>query len=623
MTTRPVALGLRALVVIGAITAVASGQTGFQRVLPPDTLVFVGVDDVRQYGASWLTSPAGQMWLDPACAALRQTIREQIGVLGDEAEMALGVDVLKLPRMVEGPVAVALLDLAVQPGADEPMLAICALADVGEHGDECRALLDALAEHVLASQAGIVRSTQKVEQTDIVCFADARVDAQTGSRLRYAVAGSIAVVLVEVGGVPHDRLPAILAGLKSPPARSLAAEPTFSASLAGGARQSVRAWADVGRIIEHVYPVVAVAPVAPRDSAAVAVVDSSVTPADALDAARLAAAQEAAAKERQMVALGFRDLGVLSMGGHCGPEGSYGAVRLEWPGDGRIPRVLRNFFQPGTFSRLRYAPASARGVNALRIDLTGLFDDIVKAAMESGGCSPAEVVRFLNDAERMLGFNLRDDLLELFDGEFVLVSGEVDKTEALPALAEALNVAVIAGLRDPEQFQSFLDELTHRLGLRATQHTEEYEGITIQSQKIFMVPVPICYAVVDDMLVLSGAPSMVKEIIHQRNTPAAPKLVELPAYREAVAELRPGYGMLGYSDAAANMKSLLRFLDNAPEMFRDARITDQPLSESGILEWLDQLPLPDESVVDKYFHGGTATALTVDETGIMLESAGP
>ena len=36
-----------------------------------------------------------------------------------------------------------------------------------------------------------------------------------------------------------------------------------------------------------------------------------------------------------------------------------------------------------------------------------------------------------------------------------------------------------------------------------------------------------------------------------------------------------------------------------------------------------QLPLPDESVVDKYFHGGTATALTVDESGITLESAGP
>jgi hypothetical protein len=473
---------------------------------------------------------------------------------------------------------------------------------------------------VLASQAGIVRSTQKVEQTDVVCFADARVDAQTGSRLRYAVAGSIAVVLVEVGGVPHDRLPAILAGLKSPPARSLAAEPTFSASLAGGAQQSVRAWADVGRIIERVHPAVAVAP---KTSARVALVDSSAIAADALDAPRLAAAQEAAEKERQLVALGFRDLGVLSMGGHCGPEGSYGAVRLEWPGNGRIPRILRNFFQPGTFSRLRYAPASARGVNALRIDLTGLFDDIVKAAMESGGCSPAEVVRGLNDAEQMLGFNPRDDLLELFDGEFVLVSGEVDKSEALPALAEALNVAVIAGLRDPEQFQSFLEEIVHRLGLHVTQRTEEYEGVTIHSQTVFILPVPICFAVVDDMLVLSGAPSMVKEIIHQRNTPDAPKLVELPAYRDAVAVLRPGYGMLGYSDAAANMKSLLRFLDNAPEMFHDANVSGSPLSECGILEWLDQLPLPDESVVDKYFHGGTATALTVDETGIMLESAGP
>src|SRR5678815_454466 len=208
-----------------------------------------------------------------------------------------------------------------------------------------------------------------------------------------------------------------------------------------------------------------------------------------------------------------------AMGGHCSPQGSYAAAHLEWRGDGWIPSILRNFFQPGTFSRLRYAPASAVGVNALRIDLAGLFDEIVKAFMESGDCTPAEVVRGLHDAEEFLGFDPRDDLLELFDGEFVLVSGQVGQSEALPALAEALSVAVIAGLRDPEQFSTFLEELVHRRGLHATQRTEEYEGVTIHRQTIFMVPVPICYAVVDDMLVVSGAPSMVQQIIHQKHTP--------------------------------------------------------------------------------------------------------
>jgi hypothetical protein len=627
MTTRPLAVGLRALLVVGATMAATSGQSGFQRVLPPDTLVFIGVDDVRAYGASWLASPAGQMWRDPACAELRQVISEQIGVLGDEAEMALGVDVLKLPSLVQGPVAIALLDLAVEPGAeDTPTIAVCALADVGEHGDECRSLLDALAGRVLASQTGIVRSTTKVEQTDVTCFADARVDALSGSRLRYAVTGSVAVVLVEVGGLKSDRLPAILSGLKSPPKRSLAAEPTFAASLAGGPRESVRVWADVGRIVARVHPpiplppkVLALADV-PTGAAGAAGVAEVLTPEQAEQAA---AAAEAAEDERQLVALGLRDLGVLAMGGHCSAQGSYAAAHLEWRGDGWIPSILRNFFQPGTFSRLRYAPASAVGVNALRIDLAGLFDEVVKAFMESGDCTPAEVVRGLHDAEEFLGFNPRDDLLELFDGEFVLVSGQVGQSEALPALAEALNVAVIAGLRDPEQFSSFLEELVHRRGLHATQRTEEYEGVTIHRQTIFMVPVPICYAVVDDMLVISGAPSMVQQIIHQKHTPDAPALVQKPAYRDAVAALHPGYGMLGYSDAAADMKSLLRFLDRAPEMFGKAKLGDSQLSQSGILEWLDQLPLPDESVVDKYFHGGTATALTVDESGITLESAGP
>ena len=75
-----------------------------------------------------------------------------------------------------------------------------------------------------------------------------------------------------------------------------------------------------------------------------------------------------------------------------------------------------------------------------------------------------------------------------------------------------------------------------------------------------------------------------------------------------VAAMQPGYGLLGYSDAAADMKSLLRFLAEAPEMFGDS-------DESGVLAWLDGLPLPDESIVDKYVHGGTATAFTVEVTG--------
>lgn len=594
MTTRTLAVGLRALIVIGATLVAGRAQSGtqpgFQKVLPPGTLVFVGIDDTRAYGEQFRSSPLGKLWNDPDCAPLRQMVSEQIGVLGDEAKMALGVDVLRLPSLLEGPVAFALLDLVVQPGREEdPGLSFCVLADVGTQVDECRALLDGLAEHLLSGQTGIVRSTLSLDQTEVVSFLDSRVDEQSGSRLRYALQGSVAVVLVETGGLRRDDLPGILAGLKSPGSATLASQQSFANSLAGAGGSSLRVYADLGSLIARVHPV---------------------PPAD----------QPLSADERQLLSLGVRDLGVFSIRGQCGPKGSFAALRLDWPGDGWIPRMLRNFFQPGDFTRLRFAPATARGVDALRIDLPGVFDGVVKVLIESGAQTPAEIVASLQEAQDFLGFDPREDLLEQFDGEFVLISGDVDPQEALPSMTEALNVALIAGLNDPAAFQAFLDGIIHRRGLHVTHSTEDFEGATLHFQTLFPLPMPICYAIVDDMLVLSGAPSLVRQIVHQRNAPETPGLTALPAYREAIAVLHPGYGLLGYSDAAADMRSLLRFLEKAPQMFGEHQVD---ADASGLLTWLSQVPLPDESIVEKYFHGGTATAFTVDDNGLYLESAGP
>ena len=589
MTHRSLDLVSRALFSFGALLAAARAQTGFQQVLPPETLVFVGLDDAGDYRASLAASPLGQLWDDPACADLRQLVTEQLGLLSDESEMALGVDVLRLPALLEGPVAVALIDLRLVPGAHDPAAAFCVLADVGPNGAECRKVLDGLAEHVLSSQTGIVRSTERLGDTEFASFSDTHVDEQSGSRVRYGLAGSVAIVLVETGGITSDHLPEIVNGLKAPPSRSLAVQPAFSASLAGASGQNLRVFADIGRIIESFHP-------APRpDSAGSLVLDR---------------------EEKTLVLLGVRDLGVLSLRAHCSPQGSYGALKLDWPGNGQIPRMLRNFFQPGDFPRLRYAPANARGVDALRVDLAGLFDAVLKTINESGA-SPADVTKGLQEVEEFLGFNPRDDLLELFDGEFVFVTGQIVEDHSMPGLADALSVAMIAGLRDAPQFATFIEDLVHRRGLHVTQETEEYEGVTIYCQNLYPLPMPICYAILDDMLVLSGSPAMVRQIVHQRNTPDAPTLVELPAYRQAVAALRPGYGLIGYSDAASDVKSLLRVLRDLPDMMHDDDI------DPHILGWMKALPLPPDEVVDRYFRGGTATAMTFDQSGLFFESAGP
>ena len=92
MSHRTLDLAARALVAIGAPLGAARAQSGFQVVLPPETLVFIGLDDAGDYREALRASPLGQLWSDPACAELRQLVTEQIGLLGDESKMALGVD---------------------------------------------------------------------------------------------------------------------------------------------------------------------------------------------------------------------------------------------------------------------------------------------------------------------------------------------------------------------------------------------------------------------------------------------------------------------------------------------------------------------------------------------------
>jgi hypothetical protein len=75
--------------------------------------------------------------------------------------------------------------------------------------------------------------------------------------------------------------------------------------------------------------------------------------------------------------------------------------------------------------------------------------------------------------------------------------------------------------------------------------------------------------------------------------------------------------MIGFSDTASDMKSLLRTLANLDELVDENTDLDSPL------RWLARLPLPDESLVDDYFTGGTASVCTIDESGVYFESAGP
>jgi hypothetical protein len=316
--------------------------------------------------------------------------------------------------------------------------------------------------------------------------------------------------------------------------------------------------------------------------------------------------------------LGLRDVGVMSMNLHCDEAGSRAALRLDWTGDGWIPRLSRQVCRPGTFRSLAYVPADCRGVQALQSDPAGLFDAVVKMLIEFGELSPADLVEGLTDFEAELGFNPREDLLELLDGELVFMVSDVDQSEAFPFTPmDPINFAAIMGLVDGEEMRTLVDGVIRRMGLHVGLRSEEFLGYMVT----YLPLIPgfsLYYAILDDMVVVSMSPTMVHDVLRRRSSADLPSMRSAADFRQVADRLQGGYGLLGYSDSAAELKSALRMLKGFPEFFGA-----QGQAVPGELAWLAQMPWPEESVVDKYFSGGTASALTIDETGLMFESIGP
>jgi hypothetical protein len=302
----------------------------------------------------------------------------------------------------------------------------------------------------------------------------------------------------------------------------------------------------------------------------------------------------------------------------CDTQGSTTAMRLDWPGEGWIQRILRHVCVPGDFPSLEYVSVDVRSFTALNVDLAGMFDTVSRMLIEMDVITPSDLVQFLTSAESEVGFNPRDDLLELLTGEFVFIVDDVDPSEALPIPgADAVNYALIVGLGDGVAFTTLVDGVIRKLGFHVGRKSEEFQGF-----QVYQVPMPIMtlslgYAVLDDMAVLSLSPTMLRDVLRRKASADLPGITGSERYHEAVARVRAGYGMIGFSDTASDMKSMLRTLSNLDEY------VDEDTDEDSPLRWLARLLLPDEALVDDYFTGGTASVCTIDESGVYFESAGP
>ena len=672
------------VVILGLGCARGVAQQGIQRAIPDDALAFVGVDNVTELESGYANSPMGKLWNDPALLPLRTEIAAHIKEWSDEARATLGVDPFELPGMLQGPFAIALLAVpgvsdatahadATAEGGDADAtasadaedtgdvgtdsevptpLAACLLADVGSRRDDCRALLGTLLQR-LAQDVGLTVSNERIGSDDVSVLAGPCPGQVPPFELCETFHGNVFVLAVRLGGHASDDLRRLLDGLDGRARQTLASKPSFAQSLAGdpGGGNTQRVWVDVPAILDRVL-------------------------------ARATAAGDIQPDEHKLLeSLGLKDLGVFSLSAHCTNAASQLALRLDWSGNGWIPRLAQKLCQPGNFKLLRYVPADCRAVDALHADYSGLFDAVVKMLIDGKMLSAQDVVSGLAEAEEKLGFNPRDDLLDLLDGETVVVTSEVEGEDAFPGMsADPQNFTLLLGLKDGAGLRTLVDQLINDSAFRAAIRSTESHG-----HRIFNLPLipsfAINYAILDDVAVISLSSHLVEDIIARHDDHDSRSLATNPAFTDMSNRLRPGYGMLSYQDAAGAMRGFFKTLAALPEKLSPARIamsiendiakaegssaeddeSDDPDEDAaadtdtdaaadatadataeasgsqvvvaahahhthidlGQFDWLLHLPMPDPSIVDKYFHGAAVTAMHVDEHGMQVEGVGP
>lgn len=573
------------------LAAAAPAQEGFEQVLPADAFAFLGVADVERMSQDFRESASGRFWFDPANAGLRELLAGRIDVLTEQMHAELGVDPLDLLDMLHGRVALAAFGepagSAFEPGGWPAGLAGVLLADVGEDGEDALRIVDALVAR-LADRSGAVRKSFLAGEVEVSVLEFTREGREGSVRLSHCLAGETLVLSLEAHPLPGDPLEDLLERLSQGGGEALADAPAFRGSLAartGG----LQAWFDVGRVMGFVRT--------------------------GMEAG--GEAEDASLLER----LGVFGLGCLALNTRYAEGESRMDLHLGWDG-GWIPDFARLLFVSGPADTLGVVPQDCLSAVTARTDFAGLFDATVKALLESGEITTADVTDFLAQSEEELGFSLRDDLLEALDGRVTVVTGRVDAAEALPgAMGEPQNFVVVLGLQDGERINTLVEGVVRATGLHAARQREEFQGFEVFSVPVFP-GIEIRYAILPDMAVLSLSPTLLHDVLRRKAGSGLPVLTGDDDFKARSAHLTGQPGLLQYTNTADSIRSAYAALEGMAEMLRDADLSEFGPA-AGLFEIFLAIPPADDAVIERHFHGATLVALSADERGLTMQSVSP
>jgi len=238
------------------------------------------------------------------------------------------------------------------------------------------------------------------------------------------------------------------------------------------------------------------------------------------------------------------------------------------------------------------------------------------------------VTGMLSTAGEKLGFDLRDDLLELLDGEIAFVTVATDAENAFPGTSmDPVNFGALIGLKDGAAFAAFVDDAIEGTGLHNARVREEVDGQIIDHFRLIPT-IALHYAILDDVLLASPSDALVHEMLARHEHPELPTLAKLPSFVASLGQMPASRGLLSYSDTAAQVEGAFRSLKFLPEILAGARRDIDEVDPGHLdwithLDWLLDLPMPDPAVARRYLGQPTLTTIAVDERGVHIRSIGP
>jgi len=588
----------------------ATAVQGFEHVLPPDTIAFLGTADVDAAGRNLSATAYGAWWHDADNAPLREALAALLSALGNEATAALGVDPLALPAMAHGRLAFALggdLEAGVADSTS-PCLVFTLLADVGPDHEACDAIVATL-EEKLAADGHTARKMDVIDGTDVAVLEDEPTTGKPRERLRVAFHGETLIVLFESLPVQRDGMAFLLERLSGEPAACLADQPRFRDSLAAQPGD-VQGWFDVSALVSFSKAAFAEEAAATAGEPA-ANGEPRRTPEETLDSVQRS---------------GVFDLESLSLSASWSGRGSRVQVRLGWPGQGWVPSLARCLLAPGDIDLLASVPGTCSAAVAMRIDFTELFDQALRVGVQSGELPPSAPVDMLAKMQETLGFDLRDDLLDALDGRLGLMVFQVPPEDALPfgSPEMSINEVALVGLKDGAAINALIEDLVRRTSAHATRQRSEVLGY-----EVFHLPLlpgfAVHYAILPDMAIVSFSETLLLDALRRKAGESGQKLLGADSIFQArVAQLEMPAGLMHYGVASLGLLIAAGLAEDA----RSALVAHLSARESDdvartLAQRLADVPSVDPGVLAKYFDGGMLTTLTMDERGLLFQSASP